>query len=111
MKKKSFSRFFWIFVVLAVIFLFFFMRRNVEGFFTNCRSSPLDVRFCKTCYKTYDTTEKATCTNSYCGCPAGTSTTRPKKPSTGGPVAPKTCPSGYRLVSGSCQLINWSNAT
>jgi hypothetical protein len=48
MKRKSFSIFFWIFVVLAAILLFFFMRRNKEGFltckgrtdYTTCRREP-----------------------------------------------------------------------
>lgn len=105
MKKKSFSGFFWILVVLAAIFLFFFMRRNVEGFFTNCRGNPLDVSKCNPCYKPDGTKVTSLCSPPpYCKCPNGSSTTKPARA-----PAVKTCPSGQRLVNGSCQAINWSN--
>lgn len=38
MNRKSFSGFFWIFVVLVAILLFFVMGRTVEGF-KSCRKS------------------------------------------------------------------------
>lgn len=98
MKKKNF---FWILVVLAAILLFFFMRRNVEGFFgTDCRSSPLDVRFCPPCYKSDGSTLKATCsTNNQCGCPTGTSTTKPTKKTT-----TQSCSTGH-YINGKCSAV------
>lgn len=107
MKRKSFSVFFWIFVVLAVIFLFFFMRRNKEGFFWGpagyCPRG--DISKCNKCYNRDGTVNtNTTCRGVDCVCAANTSTTKPQ-------TAPsvKTCPTGYRLVNGSCQATNWSN--
>jgi len=97
MRKKSFSVFFWIFVVLVAILLFFVMGTTVEGFFTTCHPNS-NVNTCPTCYQTDGKTVKATCNNYQCGCPSNSSTTKPKTPSTGGPVAPKTCPIGYKFT-------------
>jgi len=37
MRKKSFSGFFWIFLLLVAVFLFLVMGRNVEGFGKSCK--------------------------------------------------------------------------
>ena len=76
MKRKSFSVFFWIFVVLAVIFLFFFMRRNVEGFkictgpndYNSCRKEPYCPGYQKNGQRKIQYCTRKTATGYECGC-------------------------------------------
>ena len=126
MKKKNFL---WIFVVLAAILLFFFMSRNLEGFYIGACGKDSDC----SSYSASNTCpigQKLGCNTNFnsCSCKPSSSTSGSTSSTTSGSgpsptvattsgsgpassytkkTPPKTCPSGQRLVNGSCQAINW----
>jgi hypothetical protein len=73
MKKRSFSGFFWVFIVLAALFLFFFVKtRIVEEFKTSCTPGMRDqCKYTGTCsgggYPSCQANKKG---QYYCKCPS-----------------------------------------
>ena len=108
MKKKNF---FWISVVLAAIFLFFFMSRNLEGFFARQKCSGTGSTASSASCSACPTGQKKACSiNNYCDCvPIPIPRPMPKAPTsvTTTPTTPPTtpaCSSGH-YIRGVCSAV------
>jgi len=88
MKRKSFSVFFWISVVLVAILLFFVMGATVEGFGTICRPAG-NSEWCNTC----PPGQVKGCNGTKCTCTPSTSAATSTTPSTSPSTSPSTTPS------------------
>jgi hypothetical protein len=102
MKRKSFSVFFWISVVLVAVLLFFVMGRTVEGFL-DCPGG--DAKWCSTlkCVQNNRAVNPVCDGNYRCKCPQGSKEGSPIR----APSVQPACPNRTRRIGGTGPCVQY----